>query len=151
MDSRLSLFFSNKGRINRKKFILSYLLVVLIGAITNAFWQFLMAHYLVNNIYDAQDISWITFCIIFLPVLFIIYMQMILQIKRLHDINNDGLIAYINFFLGLSIYIFFPIDEFPLILIAVSNFILSIVIMFMCTFLKGVEEENEYGKNPLLN
>ena len=117
--------FSIKGRINRKKYIV-YFLWVNIFTIIMGIESFYFLRYLA---YLAPLPNYFGALAIIVPMFIGIggrVARYCLSVKRLHDINNNGLIAFVIFIPGVEI--------------------LLMLYLFM---IKGNEGFNAYGSDPI--
>lgn len=104
-------FFSMKGRINRAKYNLANIIISIL----------ILALYGIGMEKDE-----ITQIVLFIPMIFLFYLNLCLSVKRLHDIGKSG-----KYLFGIIIPIY--------------SSILSIILAFR----KGQQGMNKYGKDPL--
>lgn len=141
------LFFSREGRINRKKYIISYILFILIAIVLIKIWQYVYIDYNRASLYitGGEFHDHLLINLLFIPLF---YMGLNLQLKRFNDFDNNGFILYIYYIMSLLLIFLYNYPDISVVL----NFvilIIGIVIFFMTFFIKGTEGENKYGPDPL--
>ncbi len=113
------LYFSPKGRINRQKYILSALGIGISTVIIAIILMVLGACL-------GETFSIITGIIVLITYALCAYTQIVLQVKRWHDLDKSGWFVLLGFI---------PI--------------VGIIAMCFLLFVKGTDGNNNFGNDPL--
>lgn len=134
LNNILAFFFDYKGRLNRQRYMIGlFLLFVFPMAFFSLYFLFLKVFFAIFG--EGATYGLIILVYLFVPVWLILFVSgIILQIKRLHDMNYSGFWVLINL-----------ADFIPLV---GTLILLAFAIVLFCK--KGTTGANDYGEDPLL-
>jgi uncharacterized membrane protein YhaH (DUF805 family) len=138
----LELLFGFRGRINRAKYWLTFLI----------YFVALFALYILFGLFfPSPQIPWASFLTFAIPFILIVISSVALAIKRLHDRNKSGW-RILLFYLAPSVFSgIADTSEQPMVavVLGLASLVISIWGLVELGFLRGTVGPNQYGPDPL--
>lgn len=140
MDLR-DLFFSFNGRIGRKTYFLSKLLLISIGLLTVIFASSFMIGLTHGGIAVANSMSLILVIFLFIVSFLLAVGNIALIVKRFHDLNQSGWIGLLLFF-----FIYLITSVIPPV-----GYVMDLILNFILFLVVGTYGKNRFGEDPILH
>jgi len=148
------LLFSVNGRLNRKKYIFSFISLVLSFSFVLTIWQYM--YFETNHISNINDLNILDHLFFHFPVFLFLYFFTTIEVKRFNDIGIGGRYVYIHLIFTIIININYYLKDIiipvnilgPLI---IFTLVFGLILTIVSFFEKGTEGVNKYGEDPLRN